>query len=332
MADGLELGSRFEIERLSGEPSKQDTTIVAFIPSLSYDCEYASMLTQSFHYYFIERLAFEGLAKSPTTRVILVVNDDKDDAKSTQNILDGMDVIYDPKGEMYSYFGVKKPSERNSATTLVLLDSKNVVQMIDDDYKSQGEHLKPLESKLKELNNIKPTIAAITSPKRLKVGMAAPDFRIDSDTLLSDLRGKVVLVSFYPAAFSGTLRPPIELSSLGEITFSADRMSCSFQIDLIDESAKPKSETRRILISSSTDSLLNRWQGLLGTENVQYANDPDYSISQTYLSYNPKGYNNRVSVIVDQKGKIAFIDQSFDYEDDAVISKKIDELAEKGSR
>src|SRR5690606_21384627 len=127
--------------------------------------------------------------------------------------------------------------------------------------------------------------------------MTAPNFRVDSDTMLSDLRGKVVLVSFYPATFSGTLRPPINLSSLSEFTLSsADMMSCSFQIDLIDQSAKPKSKTRRILISSSTEPLLKRWRELLGTENVQYANDPDYSISQTYFSYNPNGYNNRVSV------------------------------------
>jgi peroxiredoxin len=333
-AGTLEIGARFPVENISNEQKTSDNTIIAFMPSVTYECEYASMLTRSFYYYFDRQMAFEGLKKSPTTQIFLVVRDKVDLIGSTQNIFGGMTVIYDEKGELFTSFGVKQPASKNADTTVVLLDSNKTIAHIDQNYRAQGEHLKPLENKLRELNGIYRKAASEPSPKALKVGDKAPDFRVNDKEMLSDLRGKVVLLSFYPAAFSGTLPKPAEFGALDLKNFKfpiddSKLMACTLQLDSLDKAPETKTEARRIVISSSTGALLDEWQKTLKTENIEYANDADYSVSLKYLSYNPNGYNNRVSVIVDRNGRIAYIDKDFELKDEAVLNAKIDELSKK---
>ncbi|MGD9561617.1 MAG: redoxin family protein [Pyrinomonadaceae bacterium] len=325
----LTVGSKFPFERLGVERKNASSTIVVFIPSLSYDTSYASMLTQSFYYYFDQKLAFEGQNLQPKTSVIIVVNDRLDAARSTQNILGEMSVVYDEKAELFSRLSIRPPANKDADSLLFLLDAGNVIRHIDRTYRAQGEHLKPLENKIKELNGLetKPVRKLEARPK-LRIGDRAPDFLVDRKTRVSDLRGKVILISFYPAAFSGTFPRPFALKGDIELSFdSASLMACTFQITSLDEKKGRRSDIRRILVSSSTPSLLERWKAVMKTENIEYANDPNYSISQSYFSYNPKGYNNRVSVIVDQEGKIAFIDDDFELHDEAVLNAKLDELA-----
>ncbi|HQU85552.1 MAG TPA: redoxin family protein, partial [Pyrinomonadaceae bacterium] len=331
-ASNLEIGEKFPLEKLTTEKKVSDNKLVVFMPSLTYDCDYASMLTQSFYYYFDQKLAFENLAKSPQTEIFLVVNDKQNAARSTQNIFGKMNVIYDEKGEMFASFGMSLPKDKNADSTVILLDANEKIALIDKNYRAQGEHLKPLENKLKELNGIYKKTVSPTQAKPLKLGSVAPDFQVDKTTKLSNLRGNVVLLSFYPAAFSGTLPKPAEEISYLKVPLFTDKvnsMSCAVQIERLDTIKKPKLEAKRIMISSSTDSLLGKWKDVLGTHNVEFANDADYSIAQKYFSYNPNGYNNRVSVIIDKKGKIAYIDESFDFNDEEILNKKIDELLKK---
>jgi peroxiredoxin len=329
-AEKLEIGARFPVENISNDKKPADNTIVVFIPSLTSDCDYASMLTQSFYYYFDQKLAFEGLKKAPVTKIFLVVNDKPDEAKSTMNILGGMNVIYDEKGDWFSHFEVGGPAGKSADSTVVLLDSKDVIAHIDRAYRAQGEHLKPLENKLRELNGLYEKV--IPAKKTLKVGDKAPDFRVNEKEMLSDLRGTVVLLSFYPAAFSGTLPKPGEIRAfvISPLFGGPQVETCIAQIKAIDlVPRKTPKEPRRIMISSSTTSILNKWKQVIGTYNVEYANDPDYSVSSQYFSYNPQGYNNRVSVIVDQKGKVAYIDPDFTFNDEAVLNEKMYVLAKK---
>jgi peroxiredoxin len=329
-AEKLTIGARFPVENISNEKRPADNTIVVFMPSLTYDCDYASMLTQSFYYYFDQKMAFEGLKKAPTTKIFLIVKDEPNEAKSTMNILGGINVIYDERGDWFSYFEVGHPAGKNADSTVVLLDSKDVIAHIDRGYRSQGEHLKPLENKLKELNGINEKVN-IPARKPLKTGDKAPDFRVNEKEKLSDLRGTVVLLSFYPAAFSGTLPKPGEIYAVAISPYFGQQMeTCIAQIKAIDRVPKkvPK-EPRRIMISSSTTSILNKWKEVIGTYNVEYANDPDYAVSTQYFSYNPQGYNNRVSVIVDQNGKIAYIDPDFNSGDEEMLNAKMYELAKK---
>lgn len=333
-AKNLEVGAKFPIEKLTQDKKPSDNKIIVFIPSLTYDCEYASMLTQSFYYYFDRRLAFEGLKKSPETQIFFVVKDKQDESKSRQNILGGMHVIFDEKGEMFSAFGINQPSNKSAESTVFLLDEKDFIAHIDKNYRAQGEHLKPLENKLKELNGIYQKVSLDSAKESLKIGNNAPDFQVNGTTKLSDLRGDVVLISFYPAAFSGTLPKPLDVTdlSISEAQIFTDKsnlMSCVRQINLLDL-YESNQEAKRIVISSSTNSLLKKWQNVLETDNIEYANDVDYSISQKYFSYNPNGYNNRVSVIVNQNGKIAYIDENFVSADEAILYAKIDELIKKG--
>lgn len=330
-ANTLEVGQKFPLEKLSKETTPADNTIIVFIPSLTEDCEYVSMLTQSFYYYFDQKLAFERLRKSPHTKIFLVVRDKIDAARSTQNIIGKMNVLYDEKGEYFNAFGIAQPSSKNADSTIVLLDSAKIISLIDKNYRSQGEHLKPLENKLKELNGIEVKVPANSKLKELKVGDIAPDFQIDEKQKLSDLRGNVLLISFYPAAFSGVLPRPVNLGLLSNPLSTAsdkDLMSCAVQIEKLDFRL-PTENAKRILISSSTDSILNNWQKALKTQNIIYANDADYSTSLKYGSYNPNGYNNRVSVIIDRKGKIAYIDKFFEAKDEEILNGKLDELLKK---
>jgi peroxiredoxin len=332
-AQKLEIGAKFDVNRLSSVKKSADNTIIVFVPSLTYDCDYASMLTQSFYYYFDQRLAFEGLKKAPVTRIFLLVADKQDAAKSVQNILGGMEVVYDEAGAIFAQFGVKPPADKNADSVLVLLDSKQKIALVDENYRSQGEHLKPLENKLKELNGIYSKVKTLPSQQSLKVGDMAPDFRVSKDKMLSDFRYEVVLLSFYPAAFSGTLPKPIDLNSLtiARADLMSSLMSCSSQIGSLDlfKNVKIKQEAKKIVISSSSSSLLEKWRKVLGTYNIEYANDADYSVSAKYLSYNPAGYNNRVSVIIDQKGRVAYIDESFETSDEIALEAKIEELMAK---
>jgi peroxiredoxin len=361
-AEKLAIGATFDITKLSSVKKTADNTIIAFVPSLTYDCDYASMLTQSFYYYFDRGMAFEGLKKSPVTRIFLVVADKRNEARSHQNIIGGMEVVYDETGSIFSHFGLKAQADKNADSVVVLLDSKQKIALIDENYRAQGEHLKPLEGKLRRLNGIGTRLGNIPTPKSLKVGDRAVDFELSKDQWLSHFRGKVILLSFYPAAFSGTFPKPVEpkemravaqtapepksvdlavLRSLTEVLgrdehrkfelqFDPGITSCSFQITALDieKGANPDS-VKRVVVSSSTPALLEQWRQALGTENIIYANDADYSISRRYFSYNLAGYNNRVSVIIDQKGRIAYIDDHFDANDDVLLNAKIEELVAK---
>jgi len=373
-ASKLEIGEKFDMKNLPSDNRNADNTIIAFIPSLTYHCEYASMLTQSFYYYFDRGMAFELSKKKPTVNISFIVSDDMNAAKSTQNILGRMNVVYDAKDDIFSYYGLQRPESKNNDSTVVLLDSDEKIVHIDGNYRAQGERLKPLENKLKELNGIAVKAAdSARSAKPLKLGDRAIDFEISKGRWLSHFRGSVILLSFYPAAFSGAFpksdvaehhiaeasaspepthgtgatnyvkaatletKNPIELSFTTDrfksdlrTNFNLNPTSCFVQIKSIDlEAGGSGRPVKRVVVSSSTPSLLEKWEQTLGTMNIIYANDPDYSISGRYLSYNPTGYNNRVSVIIDEKGRIAYIDDSFEVADEAALNAKIRELTSK---
>ena len=61
-------------------------------------------------------------------------------------------------------------AQRMPIRPLFLLDSANRIALIDRNYRSQGEHLKPLENKLKELNGIKIKVSGNSKTKAVKIG------------------------------------------------------------------------------------------------------------------------------------------------------------------
>jgi peroxiredoxin len=152
-------------------------------------------------------------------------------------------------------------------------------------------------------------------------------------------------LSFYPAAFSGIIPRTyqssdttrgVELATVNFQPRQMDLMVCALQIsslDRIKKSEKKEKRTsveRRIAISNSSPLLLQNWHGLLRTTSIEYASDPDFAVSMKYGAYNPLGYSNRVSVIIDKKGKIAYVDTDYSLEDESVLDRKLAELQQRG--
>lgn len=89
---------------------------------------------------------------------------------------------------------------------MLLLDKNQKIRYYDENYAAQGEKLKPLEESVKKVLAIKPDFEKINQVSPLNIGAKAIDFHIGNDSKLSDYFGKkIVLISFYPAAFSGEL-------------------------------------------------------------------------------------------------------------------------------
>jgi peroxiredoxin len=268
-------------------------------------------------------LRFSGLARQ--THKILVPSD----CSSANSSLEAL------KKDLGKPLDMVFPKLENTAASLFLLDDKNIIQWRDDDYQAQGEHLKPLERKIKSLLGTSDPVAKMPSTsKPLEVGEFAPNVKIGDHQRLSDLKGKTVLMTFYPAAFSGTL-------STG---MSSCAMCCSVQIISLAEShglseftsggkflmsTLDKSQVERLAITSATPVLLTQWAATLKTgDTMRFVNDPDYAIAQAYASYDhDKGYNRRTVFIVDKQGKIAFIDWDYTREDTAIVQKALDTIS-----
>lgn len=240
--------------------------------------------------------------------------------------------------------GVALPLADDSDATVLLLDRDGTLRWRDTAYRAQGEHLKPLEKAMKAMLGVPDAVAAAggamaESVADPRVGDMAPDFEIplppptgSLDALLaeraprpaktvplSSLRGKVVLLTFYPAAFSGTL-PTVQGSVADRI--DAERketlrrmMSCSIQIDQLDKVSQgdfAKDDIVKLAVSASTPQLLDSWRRLLGTTDMRYVNDPDYAIAQRYGSYDAAtGYDLRKVFVIGRDGRIAYVDDDY---------------------
>jgi len=300
--------------------------------------DYDGMLRLAFNAYFRSRLAFaEG--PSPELRVIHV--DGNDDASSRFDPVMYLGTACRPArgaealAAIAEATGAPMPRADNADATVLLLDKDDVVRWRDDGYRAQGEHLKPLEAAVKSLLGRPDAVASASTESAPRIGEVAPDFPIallpeamshrrrgdadPADARLSALRGKVVLITFYPAAFSGTL-PTVDASpeetAIAAIARERQRMmSCALQIDELDALAPDaalKGDVVKIAISASTPELLSLWRRTLRTRDMHYVNDADYAIARRYGSFDAQaGYNLRKVFIVDREGKIAYIDEDY---------------------
>lgn len=361
-AQDLVVGNKFPIATLPTYKDSSHPKLVVLMPSLFVDCEYASMLTTAFQNYFIKGDAFDT-ENAPKIEVILVIKDkDKWNEKSltntyhyiNRNQTNGMTLIYDSTGVVFQQLGINllqpaKPTAANDhiqittrllsnfeptypsnqSSVLFLLDGQNNILYRDDDYRAQGEHLKPLENKIKShfLNKKHDFSVVQLTPK---AGDKATDFLLQgptfpnaSETFLSD-RSSVKVITFYPAAFSGVLS--------GVRPFEA--VTCIAQIrkfDLLAPSAFILNNGKQITvkkyaISNSTNKLLNSWQQTINTNSVIYLNDENLKIATAYNALNPKGYYNRVTYIIDKKGIIRYIDDDYTLEDERTLNIKLQEI------
>ena len=114
-----------------------------------------------------------------------------------------------------------------------------------------------------------------------------------------------------------------------ELLFCGSQIRGIDNIKLLEDHLSNKKKYRKLMISSSTPSLLKAWGETLGTYDVQYVNDPGHITARKYGSYLPEGYNRRVSCIIDRNGRIAYIDMDYSPEDELLLQERMQELLAK---
>jgi peroxiredoxin len=129
----------------------------------------------------------------------------------------------------------------------------------------------------------------------LKVGEVAPDFTMKDqegkEFKLSEFRGKRVLLSFHPMAWTGV---------------------CAKQMQALEANYQAFKALNTVAVGISTDTVPSKkaWAESLGVKNTRLLSDfwPHGAVSQLYGTFfKDKGFSGRANILVDEKGKIAFV-------------------------
>lgn len=320
--------------------------LVVLMPARS---TYGGMLRLAFQQYFRFGHALPPAAREPGVRTVFVTGVPEDPTSRF------MDSDCAPVNDAAALAAIAQATGRtlpladDADATVLLIDALDVVRWRDDGYRAQGEHLKPLEAALKGLLGAPDPIAADPGTAPPAVGDQAPDFAIGvpaargqaarpsaAGPRLSDLRGKVVVLAFYPAAYSGTL--PLQPGSVeAKIEAARDRerrrmMSCAVQLDEMDRLLAKDDPLRgdvvRLAVSASTPVLLDGWRRVLETRDLRYVNDPDYAIARRYGSYDAQaGYDLRKVFVIDRDGRVAYVESDYAEGDAAALHRAIEAAA-----
>ena len=174
-----------------------------------------------------------------------------------------------------------------------------------------------------------------TQSKALQVGDMAPNVMLMEGKKLSDYKGSVVVLAFYPAAFSGTFNAGQMVQNEAHSRQRA-MMSCVGEIRSLYraiDAAPGKTPSVFFTVSESTPELLTLWRSIFERQvNTGYVNDQDYTIAKAYqaITRTPTGtYHDRTTVIVDQSGKIAYLTKNYEYQDEQKVQKVVSELLKK---
>lgn len=326
---------------------KDAPKLVVLMPAHS---TYGGMLRLAFQQYFRFGNALPPGAHGPGIRTVFVTGAVEPSAPLSA------DSDCAPVVEAQALAGIAQATGRplpladDADATVLLLDGNDVVRWRDDGYRAQGEHLKPLEAAVKALLGTPDPIAPDPGTPPPVVGDQAPDFAIDTPAprglprppsratapRLSDLRGKVVVLAFYPAAYSGTL--PLQAGST-EAKIEAARarerrrmMSCAVQLDEMDRLLAKDDPLRgdvvRLAVTASTPALLDGWRRVLETRDLRYVNDPDYAIARRYGSYDAQaGYDLRKVFVIDRDGRVAYVESDYAEGDADALHRAIEAAA-----
>ena len=353
------VGERVPASLFCEDPSQAEDwgdapRLIALMPVHS---EYGSMLRLAFGAYFRRGHALpQSITHERFPRTVFVTGTDAAEDDGVPMLMgDHCTPARSPEAlaRIAQATGVSLPRADRADATVLLIDSDGVVRWRDDGFRAQGEHLKPLEAAVKSLLGVADSIAPAPAEDPPEVGDVAPDFAIDmpqtppwaargrgsrapvGDTRLSALRGKVVVLSFYPAAFSGTL--PLIEGDAEEIALAArDRerrrmMSCAIQLDELDMLAPDHAllgDVVKLAVSASTPELLDAWRRTLRTRDLHYVNDADYGIARRYGSYDAKaGYNLRKVFVIDGAGRVAYVDDDYEPGDAGALAEAVAKAA-----
>jgi peroxiredoxin len=131
------------------------------------------------------------------------------------------------------------------------------------------------------------------SIRKVKVGDAAPDFTLQDqdgkDFKLSALKGKRVLLSFHPLAWTDV---------------------CAKQMRSLEENYSSFESLNTVPVGISVDTVPAKkaWADNLGIKKVPLLSDfwPHGAVAKLYDIFREKnGFSERANIIVDEKGKIA---------------------------
>ena len=133
------------------------------------------------------------------------------------------------------------------------------------------------------------------SESRLEKGDRAPDFILRDQSgkefKLSDFRGKRVLLSFHPLAWTGI---------------------CTQQMKSLEENYKAFTELNTVPVGLSVDAVPAKkaWADNMGLKQLRILADfwPHGGVAKAYgLFREHGGTSERANVIVDEKGKVAWV-------------------------
>jgi peroxiredoxin len=136
-------------------------------------------------------------------------------------------------------------------------------------------------------------MAERTSP--IAKGEVAPDFTIKDqegrDFTLSDFRGKRVLLSFHPLAWTGV---------------------CARQMQALEKNFDRFASLNTVPVGISIDSVPTKkaWARDLGIERLRILSDfwPHGQVARLYSVFRENaGSSQRANIIVDENGKVAFV-------------------------
>jgi len=129
----------------------------------------------------------------------------------------------------------------------------------------------------------------------IKTHEDAPDFTLEDQNgrrfKLSDFKGKKVLLSFHPLAWT-----PV----------------CSKQMKSLEDNKERLDAAKTVAVGISVDSVpsKNAWAKDLGIEHTRLLADfwPHGGVSQTYgLFYDKDGFSMRANVIIDENQQVAWV-------------------------
>lgn len=131
--------------------------------------------------------------------------------------------------------------------------------------------------------------------KKIAVGDMAPDFVLKDnrvqDVRLSDYRGKKVLLSWHPLAWTGV---------------------CAEQMKALEANLAEFEKYNTVPLGMSIDSYpsKNAWAKELGIANLKLLADfwPHGKVAQDYgLFIEEKGFSERANVLIDETGKVIWV-------------------------
>ena len=129
----------------------------------------------------------------------------------------------------------------------------------------------------------------------VKIGDKASDFTLKDhnkhDVILSDLKGKKVLLSFHPLAWTKI---------------------CAEQMKSLEANFQQFEESNTVALGISIDTLhsKNAWAKTLGVEKTKLLSDfwPHGGVAKNYGLFREKdGFSERANVIIDEDQKVVFV-------------------------